>query len=176
MVGGGRPGGCAEGLRGRKRLAVGAHQKKDEGRAGDRHASPSGDFEERRKDDQESDASRDEREPLPGPRDRVIRSAAYEEHDADEYDGAFQGREERDHSEERSSAIEEEGAHQEPETGEHVDPGRGRKFSRRQPRPEDARVLLRGPDQEHQDRKSTRLNSSHLVISYAVFCLKKKTR
>src|SRR5256885_10039075 len=27
-----------------------------------------------------------------------------------------------------------------------------------------------------QDRKSTRLNSSHLVISYAVFCLKKKTR
>src|SRR2546426_6224123 len=27
-----------------------------------------------------------------------------------------------------------------------------------------------------EDRKSTRLNSSHLVISYAVFCLKKKTR
>src|ERR1022692_2192651 len=27
----------------------------------------------------------------------------------------------------------------------------------------------------HPDRKSTRLNSSHLVISYAVFCLKKKT-
>src|SRR2546426_283860 len=27
-----------------------------------------------------------------------------------------------------------------------------------------------------QDRKSTRLNSSHLVISYAVFCLKKKKR
>src|SRR5256885_10432675 len=27
---------------------------------------------------------------------------------------------------------------------------------------------------EPQDRKSTRLNSSHLVISYAVFCLKKK--
>src|SRR5256885_362791 len=26
------------------------------------------------------------------------------------------------------------------------------------------------------DRKSTRLNSSHLVISYAVFCLKKQTR
>src|SRR3989454_2511870 len=25
-----------------------------------------------------------------------------------------------------------------------------------------------------EDRKSTRLNSSHLVISYAVFCLKKK--
>src|SRR5256885_11014466 len=27
-----------------------------------------------------------------------------------------------------------------------------------------------------KDRKSTRLNSSHLVISYAVFCLKKKQR
>src|SRR5688500_19614412 len=27
---------------------------------------------------------------------------------------------------------------------------------------------------EKADRKSTRLNSSHLVISYAVFCLKKK--
>src|SRR5437773_6660855 len=27
-----------------------------------------------------------------------------------------------------------------------------------------------------QDRKSTRLNSSHITISYAVFCLKKKTR
>src|SRR2546426_2014231 len=30
--------------------------------------------------------------------------------------------------------------------------------------------------QEAQDRKSTRLNSSHLVISYAVFCLKKKKK
>src|SRR5256885_11127251 len=28
----------------------------------------------------------------------------------------------------------------------------------------------------NQDRKSTRLNSSHLVISYAVFCLKTKQR
>src|SRR5256885_4347021 len=28
---------------------------------------------------------------------------------------------------------------------------------------------------DSEDRKSTRLNSSHLVISYAVFCLKKKT-
>src|SRR5438034_5722036 len=27
---------------------------------------------------------------------------------------------------------------------------------------------------DRQDRKSTRLNSSHTVISYAVFCLKKK--
>src|SRR5699024_11997463 len=29
--------------------------------------------------------------------------------------------------------------------------------------------------QEQGDRKSTRLNSSHVSISYAVFCLKKKT-
>src|SRR2546426_2309545 len=29
-------------------------------------------------------------------------------------------------------------------------------------------------DLRRQDRKSTRLNSSHLVISYAVFCLQKK--
>src|SRR5256885_5474920 len=35
------------------------------------------------------------------------------------------------------------------------------------------RELLRG---EREDRKSTRLNSSHLVISYAVFCLKKKKK
>src|SRR5256885_11082354 len=30
--------------------------------------------------------------------------------------------------------------------------------------------------QSQRDRKSTRLNSSHLVISYAVFCLKKKKK
>src|SRR5258708_31142149 len=29
-------------------------------------------------------------------------------------------------------------------------------------------------DELHRDRKSTRLNSSHQIISYAVFCLKKK--
>src|SRR3712207_8453614 len=29
---------------------------------------------------------------------------------------------------------------------------------------------------QYQDRKSTRLNSSHANISYAVFCLKKKTK
>src|SRR5256885_6783984 len=32
----------------------------------------------------------------------------------------------------------------------------------------------RGAASAGEDRKSTRLNSSHLVISYAVFCLKKK--
>src|SRR5256885_7821782 len=38
-------------------------------------------------------------------------------------------------------------------------------------------VASRGHQERHghlRDRKSTRLNSSHLVISYAVFCLKKK--
>src|SRR2546427_6349350 len=32
------------------------------------------------------------------------------------------------------------------------------------------------PDRAFVDRKSTRLNSSHSQISYAVFCLKKKNR
>src|SRR5437773_9310488 len=32
------------------------------------------------------------------------------------------------------------------------------------------------PNRESQDRKSTRLNSSHITISYAVFCLKKKKK
>src|SRR5205814_6379520 len=32
------------------------------------------------------------------------------------------------------------------------------------------------PERECKDRKSTRLNSSHLGISYAVFCLKKKKK
>src|SRR2546426_7897239 len=36
------------------------------------------------------------------------------------------------------------------------------------PSPSTARITI--------DRKSTRLNSSHLVISYAVFCLKKKKK
>src|SRR5256885_9436854 len=33
-----------------------------------------------------------------------------------------------------------------------------------------------GGEPARSDRKSTRLNSSHLVISYAVFCLKKKKK
>src|SRR3989442_8658040 len=43
------------------------------------------------------------------------------------------------------------------------------------------RLLQRREDGQHQpprheDRKSTRLNSSHVRISYAVFCLKKKKK
>src|SRR5262245_62595235 len=36
------------------------------------------------------------------------------------------------------------------------------------------RENIAGRGRAHPDRKSTRLNSSHLGISYAVFCLKKK--
>src|SRR5438034_2159268 len=36
--------------------------------------------------------------------------------------------------------------------------------------------IYRGEARFVEDRKSTRLNSSHTVISYAVFCLKKKTK
>src|SRR2546426_3927154 len=40
-----------------------------------------------------------------------------------------------------------------------------------------ARRVQREPERgAGRDRKSTRLNSSHLVISYAVFCLKKKKK
>src|SRR5256885_15321587 len=49
-------------------------------------------------------------------------------------------------------------------------PATGRNELHRRPAP------LIDPDIDliEEDRKSTRLNSSHLVISYAVFCLKKK--
>src|SRR5438132_7144050 len=39
-----------------------------------------------------------------------------------------------------------------------------------------SREVLAGEACVEPDRKSTRLNSSHTVISYAVFCLKKKTK
>src|SRR5690349_22125199 len=38
------------------------------------------------------------------------------------------------------------------------------------------RLPLRQLRRARSDRKSTRLNSSHVEISYAVFCLKKKTK
>src|SRR5690554_7679555 len=41
---------------------------------------------------------------------------------------------------------------------------------------EDAKALLQDLMMREADRKSTRLNSSHVRISYAVFCLKKKKR
>src|SRR2546426_12698353 len=64
-----------------------------------------------------------------------------------------------------------------PMTQNGAQPGDGREL---------AALLAIGPDararvrilvvDDEQDRKSTRLNSSHLVISYAVFCLKKKKK
>src|ERR1039457_989132 len=49
-------------------------------------------------------------------------------------------------------------------------------FRSRWPRPLFQALHQREPSKASStDRKSTRLNSSHLVISYAVFCLKKKT-
>src|SRR2546426_3575137 len=42
------------------------------------------------------------------------------------------------------------------------------------PRSAVSSVTAQRQDRNWGDRKSTRLNSSHLVISYAVFCLKKK--
>src|SRR5947209_17150984 len=41
---------------------------------------------------------------------------------------------------------------------------------------DDANRALMGSNMQRQDRKSTRLNSSHANISYAVFCLKKKKK
>src|SRR5260221_9796145 len=58
----------------------------------------------------------------------------------------------------------------------HDDLGRGaadRDVSHRQEVAQ-AEMHSHAEHQQHQDRKSTRLNSSHTVISYAVFCLKKK--
>src|SRR5688500_19892779 len=64
-----------------------------------------------------------------------------------------------------------------------VEPGGGAEAALRQARrqlheatlpvSEEPRAV-RGEHAEVGDRKSTRLNSSHLVISYAVFCLKKE--
>src|SRR5436190_14456657 len=51
--------------------------------------------------------------------------------------------------------------------------------SHRHPRPAHREVGGRraaGRQRDVRDRKSTRLNSSHTVISYAVFCLKKKNK
>src|SRR2546426_5636889 len=59
--------------------------------------------------------------------------------------------------------------------GSRARPDAGRRG--RRPRKKLGRVVLPGAVLPGgQDRKSTRLNSSHLVISYAVFCLKKKKK
>src|SRR5688572_32310446 len=43
-------------------------------------------------------------------------------------------------------------------------------------RPDEGAVQFQGANITRLDRKSTRLNSSHSQISYAVFCLKKKKK
>src|SRR5438552_18656617 len=48
--------------------------------------------------------------------------------------------------------------------------------SKEEPCPPTARGLHRLAQSTKRDRKSTRLNSSHQIISYAVFCLKKKKK
>src|SRR5438552_16762300 len=57
-------------------------------------------------------------------------------------------------------------------------PGRRRGLDRGLGGPRSCRTLSVGsPDRAWwEDRKSTRLNSSHQIISYAVFCLKKKKK
>src|SRR2546426_1920401 len=51
-----------------------------------------------------------------------------------------------------------------------------RSTSSRASRSSFGRTLRTSSRSASTDRKSTRLNSSHLVISYAVFCLKKKKK
>src|SRR5438034_5060889 len=52
----------------------------------------------------------------------------------------------------------------------------GRDRQRPRPRPERVAHARIVDAERREDRKSTRLNSSHTVISYAVFCLKKKKK
>src|SRR5688500_3951582 len=61
---------------------------------------------------------------------------------------------------------------QDPDIDNEVPPGE----EEEKPKPPGQRGESQGGGQTGGDRKSTRLNSSHLVISYAVFCLKKKKK
>src|SRR3712207_7754965 len=84
-------------------------------------------------------------------------------------------------SEERYEDGGEDAAHEElVDLGrQHVREGVG---VRHDPRPQSSRLryrpgVARDPgERSRRDRKSTRLNSSHANISYAVFCLKKKKK
>src|SRR2546422_5217447 len=58
----------------------------------------------------------------------------------------------------------------------HLAENRGRERARRPARPAEGAAARRRERRLHRDRKSTRLNSSHGYISYAVFCLKKKKK
>src|SRR5256885_8793329 len=60
----------------------------------------------------------------------------------------------------------------------HRSGGEGLQLTKKRTEQKDTGEPALSPDGRYlyysEDRKSTRLNSSHLVISYAVFCLKKK--
>src|SRR2546430_13432165 len=58
----------------------------------------------------------------------------------------------------------------------HASRDRSSAISRARPARKSGRCIRCGPVATALDRKSTRLNSSHSQISYAAFCLKKKTR
>jgi len=60
--------------------------------------------------------------------------------------------------------------------GHQLGPGRHRWRTPDPMRPASAYFVLTAPVEVSLDRKSTRLNSSHVKISYAVFCLKKKKK
>src|SRR2546421_1314434 len=66
------------------------------------------------------------------------------------------------------------GAHFDTKVAPGAVPHPGRGLERFQPRPPRGAVLTGIRHKPIGDRKSTRLNSSHDQISYAVFCLKKK--
>src|SRR2546427_2910786 len=57
----------------------------------------------------------------------------------------------------------------------HATPTANPPFNRTQPKGRTITISFSHPD-DLRDRKSTRLNSSHSQISYAVFCLKKKKK
>src|SRR2546430_5761196 len=58
--------------------------------------------------------------------------------------------------------------------GAHLDHGAGTRGAEQDL--QERGLPRRDPDRRQPDRKSTRLNSSHSQISYAVFCLKKKNK
>src|SRR5258708_31835437 len=60
--------------------------------------------------------------------------------------------------------------------GDQQDRGAGEEALRRGPDPLGEHHVLQAHRRVEEDRKSTRLNSSHQIISYAVFCLKKKKK